>query len=62
MVFASTKKFCGKNVENLSKFTHAFWVFYGYIKLNIADNDRVYTTTQNNNLELFLGSESLQDL
>ena len=40
-----------------SKFVHTFWVSNGSIKLKIADNDRVYTITHNNDLEeLFCGT------
>ena len=43
-----------------SKFIHTFWVSNGSIKLKIADNDRVYTITYNNDLEeLFPGNELL---
>ena len=45
-----------------SKFKHAFCVSNGSIKIRIADNDRVYTVTHNNNLEeLFFGNELLLD-
>ena len=45
-----------------SKFIHAFWVSNGSIKIRIADNDRVYTVTHNNNLEeLFFANELLLD-
>ena len=42
------------------KFIHTFWVSNGSIKLKIADNDRVYTITHNNDLEeLFPGNKLL---
>ena len=43
-----------------SKFIHTFWVSNGFIKFWIADNDRVYTITHNNDLEeLFPGNRLL---
>ena len=46
-----------------SKLIYAFWVYNGSIKVNIADNDRVYPITHNNDLkELFPGNDILLDL
>ena len=54
MLWQKCKKFWS------SKFIHTFWVSSGSIKLKIADNDRVYTITHNNDLEeLFPGNEHL---
>ena len=61
-VFTATTKFCGENEKSFCqvKFIHTFWVSNGFIKFWIADNDRVYTITHNNDLEeLFPGNKLL---
>ena len=49
-----------RKCKKLCKFIHTLWVPNGSIKLKRADNDIVYTITQNNDLkELFPGNEPL---